>query len=198
MWHLIWAGGSLWDGGSPGCCEQVHSEHGVAVLIVTGGHAAEMPEGIPKNAEFSQLLVYLGISERSEFGWCFGALPSTDDSLIFFPSSCNRDAESFSNGIFLSLGFSTCWNKCVFPGKVAFHPSLSAKPLFLISLGVFLPQSHSFHSLSIEFSLSPRLISGDPPGSVLAFRTMFLSWMLCSLDALTRHWWFPPLLLILE
>lgn len=72
----------------------------------------------------------------------------------FFPSPCNRDAESFSNGIFLSLGFSTCWNERVFPGKVTFHPSLSSKPLFLISLGVFLPQSHSFHSLSIEFSLS--------------------------------------------
>lgn len=42
-----------------------------AVLTVTRGHGAEMPEGVPKNAEFSQLLVYLGISERSEFGFVF-------------------------------------------------------------------------------------------------------------------------------
>lgn len=71
----------------------------------------------------------------------------------FFPPSCSCDAESFGNGILLSLGFSTCWNELVFPGKVTSHPSLSAKPLFLVSLGVFLPQSHSFHSLAIEFSL---------------------------------------------
>lgn len=52
----------------------------------------------------------------------------------------------------MSLGFSTCWNERVFPGKVTFHPSLSAKSLSFISFGVSLPQSHSFHSLSIEFA----------------------------------------------
>lgn len=166
------------------------------MLIVTGGHAAEVPEGIPKNAEFSQLLVYLGISERSEFGWCFGALPSTDDS-FFSPLRVTVMQKVLAMASFCHWAFPHAGTS-VFPGKVAFHPSLSAKPLFLISLGVFLPQSHSFHSLSIEFSLSPRLISRDPPGSVLAFRTMFLTWMLCSLDALTRHWWFPSLPLLLE
>lgn len=71
----------------------------------------------------------------------------------FFPPSCNCDAESFGSGILLSLGFSTCWSEQVFLGKVTSHPSLSAKPLFLVPLGAFLPQSHSFHSLPTEFSL---------------------------------------------
>lgn len=113
-----------------------------------------MPEGIPKNAEFSQFLGF-GVSERV---WvCVLELCLPVMTHFFFPSSCNCDAESFGSGIFLSLGFSTCWNEQVFPGKVTSHPSLSAKPPSLVSLGVFLPQSHSFHSLSTEFSsVSPQ------------------------------------------
>lgn len=81
-------------------------------------------------------------------------MPSTDDSPLF-PTSppCNSDVESLETGILLSLGFSTCWCVRVFSGKVTFHPSLKAKMLFLVSFGVFHPQSHSFFSLSIEFSL---------------------------------------------
>lgn len=169
-----------------------------ALLSMTQGHRAGMPEGIPKNTEFSQLLVYLGIPERSEFGFVFWSF-AFHWWLIFFSPSCNCDAESFGSGILLSLGFSTCWNELLFPGKVTSHLSLSAKPLFLVSPGVFLPQSHSLHSLSIEFSLYlSKADFRDPTGSVVAFRAMLLTWVLCRLDALIRHWWFLSLLPLLE
>lgn len=106
------------------------------MLIVTGGHAAEMPEGIPKNAEFSQLLVYLGISERSEFGWCFGALPSTDDS-FFSPLRVTVMQKVLAMASFCHWAFPHAGTSVFFQERLHFTPLFQLNHYFLFLLGFF-------------------------------------------------------------
>lgn len=133
-----------------------------ALLSMTQGHRAGMPEGIPKNTEFSQLLVYLGIPERSEFGFVFWSF-AFHWWFIFFPLLVTVMLKVLAVATFCHWAFPHAGMSCFFQERWHLTFLFQLNHYFLFLLGFFSLNLIVCILYPLNFlCISPRLISGIP------------------------------------